>query len=124
VLLVLLPTFAMWAFGILAVFRMSGFSPVDLSERRFRARRTFVNGIWLVLFSVASIHVVLALGTARLASFGLGFIIIVVYGILTMLLAGFITVQRGARQLITTLELEGDPDTVAAVPTDAAQQSV
>lgn len=99
-LLILLPTFLIWMLGVLSIFKIGAFSPNDFTEEQFRTRRVLADGLWKVLFSFASVHVVLALGTSRLVVLGLGFILVAVYGILLLLLIGFRSLMRGAEDLL------------------------
>ena len=100
VLTILFPAFLMWLLGIAAAFQLGELLPARLSERQMRAQHTFVTGIWMILLFMAAIHVILALGGARLASLGLTFLLVAVYGVLLLLLAGCVLLLRGIRGLL------------------------
>ncbi len=101
-----IPSFAVWLVGMLAAFEIDRFAPEALTPKQQLARRRLVNGIWAVIFSSISVQVILALGGARLLSFGLAFILYAVYFVILFLAFAYYLVMRGARGF-----LEGGGDT-------------
>jgi len=93
IITLVLPILVGWALGIVVALKLNRmFLAFDLPHAG-----TFVNGIFLVIFSSMILQAILSLGTARLYEFGLGIILILIYILIFFQTAGYVLTARGVR---------------------------
>ncbi len=91
IITLVLPILVGWALGIVVALKLNRkFLALDLPYAR-----TFVNGIFLVVFASMILQAILSLGTARLYEFGLSIILILIYILIFFQTAGYVLTARG-----------------------------
>jgi hypothetical protein len=93
ILTLVLPILVGWAMGIAVALKLNKkFLALDLPHAS-----TFVNGIFLVVFSSMILQALLSFGTDRLYQFGLGIILLLVYILVFVQTAGYVLTAHGVR---------------------------
>jgi len=99
-LTIIVPSFVLWVLSVLGAFSLDRFTFETLTENERRAKKKMVNGIWIVIFSSIAYQGIAALGVNRLLDLGLGYLIVILYGLVMLIVYAHFTVMRGARALL------------------------
>lgn len=103
-LTLILPFFAAWGLGILAALRLSRYAPPSRSLAQKRALRTVVNGFWTTIFASILLQVLVSVGSTRLTGLGIASLLVIVYLLIGVQIAGFLLLSLGSDRLSSAMQ--------------------
>jgi hypothetical protein len=106
VITLIVPYLVAWTLGFLTTLRVVRYAPPERDALQRKGIRTFVKGLWVIIFSSILLQLLVSLGGVRLLALGLGQILVLVYAFIGLQIAGFVLISLGSNRLCRPRKVE------------------